>query len=81
MTTEQQALPPIRLIPVQPAPDANAVINNLRLERIQEFLQASNFALNIEKAYHFELERFLEWSDKAWHGITPRDIAQFKRYL
>jgi integrase/recombinase XerD len=81
MAAEQQALPPIHLIPVQPALDANAVITDLRLERIQEFLQASNFAFNTEKAYRFELERFLEWSDKAWHGIVPRDLAQFKQYL
>lgn len=81
MTTEQQALPPIRLIPVQSAPETSAEVTDLRLERIQEFLQASNFASNTEKAYRFELERFIEWSDKAWHEITPRDLAQFKQYL
>jgi integrase/recombinase XerD len=81
MTTEQQALPPIRLIPVQSVPETSAEVTDLRLERIQEFLQASNFASNTEKAYRFELERFIEWSDKAWHGITPRDLAQFKQYL
>jgi integrase/recombinase XerD len=81
MAAEQQALPPIRLIPVQSAPETSVEVTDLRLERIQEFLQASNFAPNTEKAYRFELERFIEWSDKAWHGITPRDLAQFKQYL
>lgn len=81
MTAEQQALPPIRLIPVQSPPETSAEVTDLRSERIQEFLQASNFAFNTKKAYRFELERFVEWSDKAWHGITPRDLAQFKQYL
>ncbi|MBF2028705.1 MAG: tyrosine-type recombinase/integrase [Oscillatoriales cyanobacterium C42_A2020_001] len=81
MAAEQQALPPIRLIPVQSTPETSAEVTDLRSERIQEFLQASNFAPNTEKAYQFELKRFMEWSEKAWHGITPRDLAQFKKYL
>ncbi|BAU15723.1 integrase domain protein SAM domain protein (plasmid) [Leptolyngbya sp. NIES-3755] len=56
-------------------------ILDLRLERIKEFLQASNFAPNSQKAYRIELERFVAWSSKAWIDVTPREIAQFKRYL
>jgi integrase/recombinase XerD len=56
-------------------------ISDLRLERIKEFLQASNFAPNSQKAYRIELERFVAWSSKAWIDVTPREIAQFKRYL
>lgn len=56
-------------------------ISDLRLERIKEFLQASNLAPNSQKAYRIELERFVVWSSKAWIDVTPREIAQFKRYL
>ncbi|MBE9010249.1 phage integrase N-terminal SAM-like domain-containing protein [Pseudanabaenaceae cyanobacterium LEGE 13415] len=56
-------------------------IPDLRLERIKEFLQASNLAPNSQKAYRIELERFVAWSSKAWIDVTPREIAQFKQYL
>jgi len=54
---------------------------DLRLERIKEFLQASNLAPNSQKAYRIELERFVAWSSKAWIDVTPREVAQFKQYL
>jgi integrase/recombinase XerD len=84
MPADQQPLPTIHLISRQPGAGCtvdSSKVTDLRSERVQEFLQASNFAANTEKAYCIELERFMKWSDKAWHGITPRDIAQFKQYL
>ncbi|MGG6270911.1 tyrosine-type recombinase/integrase [Leptolyngbya sp. AN03gr2] len=67
------------------SPDRSEVLRteipDLRLERIKEFLQASNLAPNSQKSYRIELERFVNWSSKAWIDVTPRDIAQFKQYL
>jgi integrase/recombinase XerD len=48
---------------------------------VDEFLQARSLSSNSQKAYRRELERFLEWTDKAWSDITPRQIAQFKADL
>jgi integrase/recombinase XerD len=48
---------------------------------VDEFLQARSLSPNSQKAYRRELERFLEWTDKAWSDITPRQIAQFKADL
>jgi integrase/recombinase XerD len=65
----------------QPQPRSWADAPDLRLERVKEFLQASNFAANTQKSYRIELERFVAWSSKAWIDVTPREIAQFKQYL
>jgi integrase/recombinase XerD len=84
MTADQQFLPPIRLISSQPG-SAQATGSSeradLRLERVKEFLNASNLASNTQKSYRLELERFIAWSDKAWIDVTPRDMASFKKYL
>lgn len=84
MTEQQQALPTIRVIPISSVPEQAAGMaqtGDLRLERVKEFLQASNLAANTRKSYRIELERFVTWSNKAWIDATPRDIARFKAYL
>jgi len=81
MRAEAQLFPPLTLISSQPASDASGGMTDLRLERVKEFLQASNFTLNTQKAYRLELERFVGWSEKAWCDVTPHDIAQFKQHL
>ncbi|MGG6262877.1 tyrosine-type recombinase/integrase [Leptolyngbya sp. AN03gr2] len=60
---------------------SHAQVPDIRLERVKEFLQASNFAANTQKSYRIELERFVNWSNKAWIDVTSRDTAQFKQYL
>lgn len=81
MATEQQPLPQLHLVTVQPALGPERDYADLRLERIKEFLRASNLAPNTQKAYRLELERFIRWTNKTWVSVTPRDLAQFKQYL
>jgi integrase/recombinase XerD len=53
----------------------------LRRLRVEEFLQARSLAPKSQKAYRQDLQHFLNWTDKGWADITPRQIAQFKAYL
>lgn len=53
----------------------------LRLLRVEEFLQARSLAPKSQKAYRQDLQYFLDWTDKGWADITPRQIAQFKTHL
>lgn len=77
-------LPPVKLVAVDfpkskefsPRDPAD-----LRLDRIRTFLDSSNLSKNSRRAYWKELERFTHWNNKAWADVTPRDIANFKRYL
>jgi len=56
-------------------------LTNLREERVKEFLQARSLAPKSQKAYRQDLQSFLNWTDKGWAEVTPRQIAQFKAYL
>ena len=56
-------------------------LTDLREERVKEFLQARSLAPKSQKAYRQDLQYFLNWTDKRWAEITPRQIAQFKAYL
>ncbi|MBM0745521.1 tyrosine-type recombinase/integrase (plasmid) [Phormidium sp. CLA17] len=56
-------------------------LTNLREERVKEFLQARSLAPKSQKAYRQDLQCFLNWIDKGWAEVTPRQIAQFKAYL
>ena len=62
-------------------PTKNPESKDIRFERIKEFLQASNFAPNTQRSYQKELERFIIQVERTWHTVTPRDIAQYKRWL
>lgn len=53
----------------------------VRLARIDEFLQARSLSPKTQKAYRQDLQHFLRWSDQAWAAVTPRQVAQFKTYL
>lgn len=48
---------------------------------MEEFFNALSIAPNTKKAYQRELERFLDWTDKAWNNINSRDVAFYKHYL
>lgn len=54
---------------------------DLRWLRVEEFFNAKTIAPNTKKAYSFELQRFAQWTDKAWNNINSRDIASYKHYL
>ena len=56
-------------------------LTNLREERVKEFLQARSLAPKSQKAYRQDLQCFLNWTDKGWAEVTPRQIAQFKAHL
>jgi integrase/recombinase XerD len=58
-----------------------ADLPNLREERVKEFLQARSLAPKSQKAYRQDLQCFLNWIDKGWAEVTPRQIAQFKAHL
>ncbi len=77
-------LPPVKLVEVG-SPKSKAAHPSdpadLRLDRVRTFLDSSNLSKNTWRAYGKELERFTQWSNKAWADVTPRDIANFKRYL
>ncbi|MBW4694208.1 MAG: tyrosine-type recombinase/integrase [Lyngbya sp. HA4199-MV5] len=69
----------------QPTEGVRAVGSNhpveLRSLRVDEFLQARSLAPKSQKAYRQDLQAFLDWTDKAWAEVTPRQIAQFKAHL
>ena len=54
---------------------------DLRELRVEEFLKARSLSANSQKAYKRELSRFLEWTDRSFSEVTPRQIAQFKAHL
>jgi len=77
-------LPPVKLVAVDsPKPKETRPSDpaDLRLDRVRTFLDSSNLSKNTGRAYWKELERFTHWNNKAWADVTPRDIANFKRYL
>ena len=49
--------------------------------RVQEFLRSRELAKTTLKAYEGELRRFQDWTPKAWHQITRRDIERYKQEL
>lgn len=53
----------------------------VRLARIDEYLQARSLSPKTQTAYRQDLQHFLNWSDQAWAVVTPRQVAQFKTYL
>lgn len=63
--------------------DASNVCELLELRRLRvdEFLQARSLAPKSQKAYRQDLQYFLNWTDKGWSDITPRQVAQFKADL
>ena len=83
-THQADSLPPIRLISIDSAPAPQqlpAPPQDLRVLRVEEFLKARSLSANSQKAYRRELTRFLEWTDRPFADITPRQIAQFKFHL
>jgi integrase/recombinase XerD len=82
MVSGADGLPQIRLISTAtPLPLRSSPPSELRWLRVEEFFQARSLAPNTQKAYRRELKRFLDWTDRAWSDLTPRQIAQFKAYL
>ncbi len=63
------------------APPVPATPVDLRWQRVEEFLQSREFALNTRKAYERELRRFASWTEKPWHAITAQDVDRFKTFL
>ena len=55
--------------------------SDLRKKRIEEFLMARSLSQASQRAYEQDLKRFLDWTDCSWEEVTPRQIAQFKKYL
>jgi len=55
--------------------------SDVRFERIEEFLSASNFADNTKKSYRKELEQFIVQVERTWHTVRPRDISGYKDWL
>jgi integrase/recombinase XerD len=78
------SLPPVKLVAVDSRKFKETRPNDpadLRLDRVRTFLDSSNLSKNTWRAYWKELERFTQWNSKAWADVTPRDIANFKRFL
>jgi len=68
-----------RSAPTQPI--AAVPVIESRWLRVQEFLRAKALAPTTLKAYGGELRRFCDWTDKAWHQVTRRDIERYKQNL
>lgn len=85
MKPKPRTIPEIQIIPVDRAhskpqtrpPDPK----DLRALRVEEFLQARSLAPRTEKAYRQDLQQFLEWTERRWADVTPRQMAQFKAHL
>lgn len=88
-----KSIPDIQIVPVRPqaiaipavpaiqtAPRSSKAAD-LRSKRIEEFLMARSLAAKSKRAYQQDLQRFLDWTDKSWTEVTPRQVAQFKEHL
>lgn len=63
-----------------PTPSLTPIIES-RWLRVQEFLRARELAPTTLKAYEGELRRFCDWTPKAWHQVTRRDLERYKQFL
>lgn len=53
----------------------------MRMVRVEEYLQARSLSPKTQKAYRQDLQHFLRWIDRAWATVTPHQVAQFKAHL
>jgi integrase/recombinase XerD len=75
-------LPPIRLISLESSSvHTTSAPTDDRCLQVDSFLRTKSFKSNTQKAYRYELNRFLHWTNQNWVDITPRHIAQFKKHL
>jgi integrase/recombinase XerD len=78
-------IPEIQILPVRREPlhteKSVSEPSDLRELRIEEFLQARSLAPRTQNAYRQDLQQFLNWSDRSWASVTPRQVAQFKAHL
>lgn len=82
MFSGSDRLPPIRLVVCQDSlPSDSKEPADLRWLRVEEYFQSRSLAVNTQKAYRRELKRFLDWIERSWLDLTPRQIAQYKAYL
>lgn len=42
---------------------------------------ARSLSVKTKQAYKQDIQRFLDWTDRSWVEVTPRQVAQFKEYL
>jgi integrase/recombinase XerD len=75
------SLPAIKLIPISPHKASVPPPTDLRSRFLIEFFQSQSLAPKTRIAYERELKRFLDWTDKSWSAIAPRQIAQYKAHL
>ncbi len=54
---------------------------DLRSVRVDEFMGARSLALNTQKAYRRELNRFLNWTDKPLAEVNSRLMVKYKEHL
>lgn len=54
---------------------------DVRIVRVNEFFSNHAFSANTRRNYDRELRRFLAWTDKPWHEMTPRLLGQYRVYL
>ncbi|WP_088893812.1 tyrosine-type recombinase/integrase [Leptolyngbya ohadii] len=54
---------------------------DLRLLRIDEYLQARSLSPKTQSAYRQDFQHFLRWTNLAWTDVTPRQVTQFKQHL
>jgi len=54
---------------------------DLRIMRVEEFLDAKAISDNSQKAYRQDLQTFIAWTTVSWAAVTPRQVAQYKNYL
>ncbi len=85
MKPKPTPIPEIQIIPTrqaqtqpQPVPSAPTDLRELRIE---EFLQARSLAPRTQNAYRQDLQQFLDWTERSWADLTPRQLAQFKAHL
>ena len=85
----RKSIPDPIIVPLQSIPEQSDSARlsktsepaDLRKLRVDEFLQARSLAPKSQKAYRQDLQCFLNWIDKGWAEVTPRQVAQFKAYL
>ena len=87
--TRRHSIPDPVIVPLQPIaglpqsdrPSQPKKPIELRTLRVEEFLQARSLAPKTQRAYCQDLQHFLNWTEKGWAEVTPRQVAQFKAHL
>jgi integrase/recombinase XerD len=65
----------------EPTATPNALVGNLREQRIEQFLDLKDIAPRTRQTYAQQLRWFSDWVDKDWQTVNLNDVRRYKLYL